>query len=128
MSHVSDAASSEIVPSAKNSIRVVWMIGTIRYQSQPKVPVQSFRNFWAVFRIGRPLRPEGTIGPIMDLKQFAYTTFINPFFYEIVTTNFPPCKKMRANSCLFCRINRQSRFIHSIGNWFMYDNSLTFFH
>ena len=128
MSHISNGSATEIIPSTKNIVCIIWMIGPVRNNSQPKIPIKSFGNRRSICRVGCPLRPYRAIRPVMNFTQRSDLSFIDPFFYQC---HFRFVCSRQASEYLLLSLlpfHCQACFIHPVGNWFMYHHMLSFFH
>ena len=71
MPHVGNRPAAELVPAAKDRVRVVRMIGPRQRRSQPQVPVEVLRHGRRIGRDRRVLRPYRPVRPVVNLAQGA---------------------------------------------------------
>src|SRR5690606_2739265 len=126
--HVGNTASAKVVPPPEYIMRIVWMVGTMGYRAEPQIPVEAFRHRRRVGRVGGPLWPYGTIGPVMNFKQLSNSPFGNPLLHEFVPAALAPCEQVSTQSCFLRGVDDESRLIHPVGKGLMNDNVLSFFH
>src|SRR6516164_6772161 len=87
MSHICYAPSSEIVPAPEDAICVVGMIGAVRHRAKPETPVKTFRHRHCLSRVRGPLRPYGSVRPVVNFPEISNGTVADHFFHDIIASN-----------------------------------------
>src|SRR4051794_27984489 len=117
MAHISHRTSAEIIPSPEHHVRVIWMIGTIGFWSEPQVPIESFWYWRLVCRQSGVLRPHWSVRPVVNLHQRTNCSPVYPSHYSIHRTICIPRHQVGDHVTVSCYFNGFLSFYQPVRKW-----------
>ena len=69
VTHVRDRTTPEVIPTAKNSVRIIRMIWSIERGAKPQIPIKAFRDRRLVGWETLILRPHRPVSRFLETTQ-----------------------------------------------------------